>query len=92
MIKKKLVSLAMAGTISLTALASPVLSVAASPSTVSEIENISFISEQTASSSEEVTASTEEITATMEELSSHSSELQMLAQKLGDEISRFKTK
>ena len=61
-------------------------------STVSEIENISFISEQTASSSEEVTASTEEITATMEELSSHSSELQMLAQKLGDEISRFKTK
>ncbi|BCZ46011.1 methyl-accepting chemotaxis protein [Clostridium gelidum] len=60
-------------------------------STVSEIENISFISEQTASSSEEVTASTEEITATMEELSSHSSELQILAQKLGDEISRFKT-
>ena len=60
-------------------------------STVSEIESISFISEQTASSSEEVTASTEEITATMEELSSHSSELQILAQKLGDEISRFKT-
>ena len=60
-------------------------------STLSEIENISFISEQTASSSEEVTASTEEITATMEELSSHSNELQILAQKLGDEISKFKT-
>jgi len=60
-------------------------------STVSEIESISFISEQTASSSEEVTASTEEITATMEELSSHSSELQILAQKLGDEINKFKT-
>lgn len=60
-------------------------------STVSQIENISYISEQTASASEEVTASTQEITATMEELTRHSSELQILAEKLGNEISRFKT-
>ena len=60
-------------------------------STVSEIENISYISEQTASSSEEVTASSEEITATMEELTRHSSELQILAEQLGNEINKFKT-
>lgn len=59
-------------------------------STVSKIENISFISEQTASASEEVTASAEEITATMEELTKHSSELQVLAEQLGAEISKFK--
>jgi len=60
-------------------------------STVSEIENISLISEQTAAASEEVSASSEEISATMEELTAHSSELQILAVKLGDEISKFKT-
>ncbi|OOM73843.1 methyl-accepting chemotaxis protein McpC [Clostridium puniceum] len=59
-------------------------------STVSEIENISLISEQTASASEEVTASAEEITATMEELTKHSGELQKLAEKLGNEINKFK--
>lgn len=59
-------------------------------STISEIENISFISEQTASASEEVTASAEEITATMEELAAHSSELQRLAEQLGNEINQFK--
>ena len=59
-------------------------------STVSEIENISAISEETASSSEEVTASTEEITATMEEFTKHSSELQILAEQLGTEINKFK--
>jgi methyl-accepting chemotaxis protein len=59
-------------------------------STLSEIKNILFISEQTASASEEVTASSEEITATMEELTSHSTELHLLAEKLSDEISRFK--
>jgi len=59
-------------------------------STVSEIENISFISEQTASASEEVTASAEEITATMDELSRHSSELQILAEQLGIKINKFK--
>ena len=60
-------------------------------STVSEINNISFISEQTAAASEEVTASAEEITATMEELTRHSSELQILAEQLGIEINKFKT-
>ena len=59
-------------------------------STVSEIENISSISEETASSSEEVTASTEEITATMEEFTKHSSELQILAEQLETEIRKFK--
>jgi methyl-accepting chemotaxis protein len=59
--------------------------------TVSEIENISFISEQTASASEEVSASSEEISATMEELTAHSSELQILAEQLGIEINKFKT-
>ena len=59
-------------------------------STVSEIENISSISEQTASSSQQVTASTEEITATMEEFTKHSSELQTLAAQLETEIKNFK--
>ena len=60
-------------------------------STLSEINNISFISEQTAAASEEVTASSEEITSTMEELTRHSSELQILAEQLGNEINKFKT-
>ncbi|NMM65978.1 methyl-accepting chemotaxis protein [Clostridium sp. P21] len=59
-------------------------------STVSEIENISSISEQTASASEEVTASTEEITATMEEFTKHSNKLQMLAEQLENQINKFK--
>ena len=61
-------------------------------STVSEIENISSISEQTAAASEEVTASTEEITATMEEFAKHSTNLQLLAEHLGTEINKFKIK
>ena len=60
-------------------------------STVSEIKNISLISEQTAAASEEVTASSEEISATMQELTRHSSELQKLAEQLGVEINKFKT-
>jgi methyl-accepting chemotaxis protein len=60
-------------------------------STVSEIKNISLISEQTAAASEEVTASSEEISATMQELTRHSSELQRLAEQLGSEINKFKT-
>ncbi|WP_298836602.1 methyl-accepting chemotaxis protein [Clostridium sp.] len=59
-------------------------------STVSEIENISSISEQTASSTQQVTASTEEITAAMEEFTKHSSELQLLAEELDTEIKKFK--
>ena len=60
-------------------------------STVSKIENISFISEQTASASEEVTASAEEIAATMEELTNHSTDLKKLAEQLENEIKKFKT-
>lgn len=60
-------------------------------STVLRIENISFISEQTAAASEEVTASAEEITATMEELSKHSNDLKLLAKQLEAEIEEFKT-
>ncbi|PRR83640.1 Methyl-accepting chemotaxis protein McpC [Clostridium vincentii] len=59
-------------------------------STVSEIENISSILEQTAAASQEVTASTEEITATMQEFTRHSSELETLAKQLGAEINKFK--
>lgn len=59
-------------------------------STVSEIENISSISEETAAASEEVTASTEEITATMEEFAKHSNDLQKLAEHLETEINKFK--
>jgi methyl-accepting chemotaxis protein len=59
-------------------------------STVSEIENISSISEETAAASEEVTASTEEITATMEDFAKHSNNLQKLAEHLGTEINKFK--
>jgi len=59
-------------------------------STVSQIENISYISEQTASASEEVTASAEEITATMDELTKHSSDLKILAEQLEHKINKFK--
>lgn len=58
--------------------------------TVSEIKNISYISEQTASASEEVTASTEEISATMEQFTKYSSDLKVLAEQLGNEINKFK--
>lgn len=60
--------------------------------TLLEINNISLISEQTASASEEVTASTEEITATMEELTNHSNELQLLAGELEKQINNFKVR
>lgn len=60
-------------------------------SLVLAMDNISGISEQTASASEEVTASTEEITATMEEFSRYSSELQGLAKQLEVELNKFKT-
>lgn len=59
---------------------------------VSSIENISAVSQQTASASEEVTASTEEVTATMEEFNRYSSELKKLANQLEDQIRKFKTK
>lgn len=59
---------------------------------VSAMDNISAISQETASASEEVTASTEEITATMEEFSRYSTELKSLANQLGNEINKFKIK
>ncbi len=59
-------------------------------STVLEIQNISYISEQTASASEEVTASTEEISATMEQFTKYSSDLKILAEQLEIEINKFK--
>lgn len=57
---------------------------------VLEIENISLISQETASASEEVTASTEEITAVMDRFTKYADELQLLAEKLDEEISKFK--
>lgn len=59
---------------------------------VSAMDNISAISQETASASEEVTASTEEITATMEEFTRYSNELKDLANQLGNEINKFKIK
>jgi len=59
-------------------------------SAVVEIENISSISQETASASEEVTASTEEITAAMDKFTRYADELQVLAEKLDSELSNFK--
>lgn len=56
---------------------------------VSEIENISSISQETASASEEVTASTEEITAAMDRFTKYADELQVLAEKLDTELNNF---
>ncbi|AQS08259.1 methyl-accepting chemotaxis protein McpC [Clostridium saccharobutylicum] len=61
-------------------------------STLIEIENISSISEETASASEEVTASTEEITAAMDKFVEYADGLQVLAERLGSEIDKFKIK
>jgi methyl-accepting chemotaxis protein len=55
-----------------------------------EIENISAISQSTASATEEVSASTEEINATMDEFTRHAEELQELSKKLETEINKFK--
>lgn len=57
---------------------------------VAQVESNSAISEETASSTEEVTASTEEVTATMEQFTQHTEELQGLAEKLKEEINKFK--
>jgi methyl-accepting chemotaxis protein len=59
-------------------------------STLMEIENISSISQETASASEEVTASTEEITAVMDRFTKYADDLQLLAEKLGAELDKFK--
>lgn len=57
---------------------------------VTQIENSSAISEETASSTEEVTASAEEVSATMDRFSQHTEDLQHLAEKLKQEIDKFK--
>ncbi|AAK80498.1 methyl-accepting chemotaxis protein [Clostridium acetobutylicum] len=57
---------------------------------VAQVENTSAISEETASSIEEVTASTEEVTATMDKFTQHTVEVQELAEKLKEEIYKFK--
>lgn len=59
---------------------------------VQEIEHISAVSQQTASSAEEVSASAEEISATMEEFSQHTHGLEMLSKELEREIKNFKLK
>jgi methyl-accepting chemotaxis protein len=59
-------------------------------STLMEIENISSISQETASASEQVTASTEEITAVMDRFTKYADDLQLLAEKLGFELDKFK--
>lgn len=64
----------------------------AKQSTVTEIENISAISEETAASTQEVTASTEEITSTMHEFTKHADNLEKLAEKLKVEVLKFKIK
>lgn len=58
-------------------------------SSIEEIENISAISQETASSAEEVTASTEEISAVMDKFTKYADDLQLLAEKLGSEIDKF---
>lgn len=57
---------------------------------VEEIENISSISQETASASEEVTASTEEITAVMDKFTNYADSLQLLSEKLNSELDKFK--
>jgi len=59
-------------------------------SVVTEIENISAISQETASASEEVTASTEEISAAMDKFTEHADELKLLIDKLNSELKRFR--
>ncbi|HHV98563.1 MAG TPA: methyl-accepting chemotaxis protein [Clostridiaceae bacterium] len=57
--------------------------------TITAIQNISAVSEQTAASSEEVTASTEEQVSSTEELSAYAEELTEAARKLSESISKF---
>lgn len=94
MIKKKIVSLAMAGTISLTVLASPVLSVAASPSTVSEIDSlISDLTSEQNEASNKLTELQNEIKENEEEaenLISEMKETEDLLESLRSEIEELK--
>ena len=57
--------------------------------TITAIQSISAVSEQTAASSEEVSASTEEQASSIEELSVYAVELAEAARKLSESISKF---
>lgn len=59
---------------------------------LAQMEDISSISEETAAASEEVSASTEQINATTTEFTRHADELQDIAQKLEEELAKFKIK
>ena len=58
--------------------------------TITSIQNISAVSEQTAASAEEVTASTQEQTVIIDELASKADELKQAAFDLQKSIKRFK--
>lgn len=58
--------------------------------TVSAIENISAVSEQTAASSQEITASTQEQLSGIEQLAAYAQQLNEAAQNLTKAISKFK--
>ena len=55
-----------------------------------KIQNLSAIAEENAASTQEVSASAEEQLASMEEISSSSESLANLAEKLQDEVNKFK--
>lgn len=57
-----------------------------------QMEDISSISEETAAASEEVSASTQQISIATNEFTNHADELQAIAQKLEEEINKFKIK
>lgn len=56
---------------------------------VSEINNISFISEQTSASTEEISATAEEVSARMEEYRKYANGLEDLSNRLASEINKF---
>ena len=57
---------------------------------ITEIENISSISQETAAASEEVTASAEEIGNAMDRYTKYADDLKLLAEKLDSELEKFK--
>ncbi len=57
---------------------------------LSQIENISAISQESASASEEVTASTEQINITMDEITGQAAELQALSESLQEKLNKFR--
>ena len=54
-----------------------------------QIENISAVSEESASATEEVTASSEQISATMDEITQHAVDLHHLSEQLQEKINSF---